>query len=92
MYFIRNFFKEWFIMSLLDKIIGEFSYYFIECFEDEATLFNLEISRYQNEIKNNAKLTVREGQVAIFVNEGKVADVFQPEWLPNTKTCLSYPH
>lgn len=31
-----------------------------------------------NEIKNGAKLVVREGQSAIFVNEGKMADVFGP--------------
>jgi membrane protease subunit (stomatin/prohibitin family) len=29
-----------------------------------------------NEIQNGAKLTVRDGQVAVFVNEGQVADVF----------------
>ena len=33
---------------------------------------------YRKEIKQGAKLTVREGQVAIFVNEGKLADVFEP--------------
>lgn len=33
--------------------------------------------RYQNEIKNGAKLTVRPGQAAVFVNEGKIADVFR---------------
>jgi membrane protease subunit (stomatin/prohibitin family) len=31
-----------------------------------------------NEIQNGASLTVRESQMAIFVNEGKVADVFGP--------------
>ncbi|AYZ62667.1 hypothetical protein EGY31_04995 [Burkholderia multivorans] len=30
------------------------------------------------EIQYGGKLTVRESQVAVFVNEGKVADVFQP--------------
>jgi len=30
------------------------------------------------EIQNGASLTVRESQVAVFVNEGKVADVFAP--------------
>ena len=30
------------------------------------------------EIKNGAQLTVRESQVAIFVNEGEIADVFGP--------------
>src|SRR5450432_3469627 len=34
--------------------------------------------RYENEIKNGAKLVVRESQVAAFVSEGKLADVFQP--------------
>lgn len=29
-----------------------------------------------NEIQNGAKLTVRDGQYAVFVNEGQVADVF----------------
>lgn len=31
-----------------------------------------------NEIKNGAKLTVREGQVAVFVSEGQIGDVFGP--------------
>lgn len=31
-----------------------------------------------NEIKMGAQLTVRESQVAIFVNEGQIADVFSP--------------
>jgi membrane protease subunit (stomatin/prohibitin family) len=30
------------------------------------------------EIKNGAQLTVRESQVAVFVSEGQIADVFQP--------------
>jgi membrane protease subunit (stomatin/prohibitin family) len=34
--------------------------------------------RYQNEIKMGAKLTVRESQVAVFMNEGVIADVYQP--------------
>src|SRR5206468_8502481 len=34
--------------------------------------------RYHNEIKNGAKLTVREGQAAVFVSEGQIADVFKP--------------
>jgi len=34
--------------------------------------------RHNNEIKNGAKLTVREGQVGVFVNEGQLADVFYP--------------
>jgi membrane protease subunit (stomatin/prohibitin family) len=34
--------------------------------------------RQDNEIKNGAKLIVREGQVALFVNQGQLADVFSP--------------
>ena len=34
--------------------------------------------RYGNEIKMNAKLVVREGQAAVFINEGQLADVFGP--------------
>lgn len=39
------------------------------------------------EIQNGAQLTVRESQVAIFVNEGRIADVFQPGmYTLNTRT------
>ncbi len=34
--------------------------------------------RQGNEIKNGAQLTVRESQVAVFINEGQIADVFGP--------------
>ncbi|MEM0942380.1 MAG: SPFH domain-containing protein [Pseudomonadota bacterium] len=34
--------------------------------------------RHGNAIKYGAKLTVREGQAAVFVHEGQLADVFQP--------------
>ncbi len=34
--------------------------------------------RHNNEIKNNAKLVVREGQIAVFINEGELADTFAP--------------
>lgn len=32
----------------------------------------------ENDIKNGARLTVRESQVAVFMNEGRIADVFGP--------------
>ena len=39
------------------------------------------------EIQNGAQLTVRESQVAVFVNEGRVADVFGPgRYTLNTST------
>jgi membrane protease subunit (stomatin/prohibitin family) len=34
--------------------------------------------RYNNQIKFGAQLTVREGQTAVFINEGRIADVFPP--------------
>jgi membrane protease subunit (stomatin/prohibitin family) len=34
--------------------------------------------RRDNEIKNGAKLVCREGQAAVFINEGQLADVFGP--------------
>jgi membrane protease subunit (stomatin/prohibitin family) len=34
--------------------------------------------RFNNEIKYGAKLIVREGQAAVFVNMGQIADVFKP--------------
>ncbi|MEL6221491.1 MAG: SPFH domain-containing protein [Cyanobacteria bacterium J06627_8] len=34
--------------------------------------------RFNNEIKMGAQLTVRPGQKAVFVNEGQVADAFEP--------------
>ncbi len=33
---------------------------------------------HQNEIKMKAKLTVREGQNAVFISQGQIADVFKP--------------
>lgn len=34
--------------------------------------------RHDNEIKNGAQLIVRPGQAAVFVDQGRIADVFQP--------------
>ena len=72
-------------MGLFDKIKGEFfskiGHEFIDIIEwidDSNDTLVYRFERYQNEIKNGAKLTVREGQLAVFINEGKIADVFQP--------------
>lgn len=64
-------------MGLLDKIKGEFID-IIEWLDPSQDTLVHRFDRYQNEIKMNAKLTVREGQVAVFINEGKIADVFEP--------------
>jgi membrane protease subunit (stomatin/prohibitin family) len=64
-------------MSLWSKIGGEFID-IIEWTDDTQDTIVYRFERHNNEIKYNAQLTVRESQVAVFVNEGKVADVFQP--------------
>lgn len=68
-------------MSLFDEIKKKLSHEFIDIIDwldntDDTIVHRFE--RYQNEIKNNAQLIVREGQVAVFVNEGQLADVFKP--------------
>ena len=68
-------------MGIFDKIKEKLSHEFIDIIEwldytDDTICHRFE--RYQNEIKNNAKLIVREGQTAVFINEGQLADVFTP--------------
>lgn len=64
-------------MSIWDKIKGEFID-IIEWTDDTTDTMVYRFERHNNEIKYGAKLTVRESQVAVFVNEGQFADVFQP--------------
>lgn len=64
-------------MGLFDKIFGEFVDV-IEWTDDSHDTLIYRFERYGNEIKYGAKLTVRESQVAVFVNEGEIADVIEP--------------
>jgi membrane protease subunit (stomatin/prohibitin family) len=64
-------------MSLWDKVRGELID-IIEWTDDSSDTLVYRFERYHNQIKYGAKLTVREGQTAVFVNEGRIADVFQP--------------
>ncbi len=64
-------------MGLWDKIFGEFVD-IIDWTDDSSDTMVYRFERYGNEIKFGAKLTVRESQVAVFVNEGEVADVLGP--------------
>jgi membrane protease subunit (stomatin/prohibitin family) len=64
-------------MGLIDKLRGELID-IIEWLDDSRDTMVYRFPRYQNEIKMGAKLIVRESQVAVFVNEGTIADVFQP--------------
>src|SRR3954469_14324964 len=65
-------------MGLWDKLRGELID-IVEWLEPNGSeLLAYRFPRYNNEIKYGAKLTVREGQAAAFVNEGQLADVYQP--------------
>lgn len=50
----------------------------IEWTDDTSNTMVYKFPVHGNEIKMGAELTVRESQVAIFVNEGEIADVFGP--------------
>ena len=64
-------------MGLWDKIVGEFIDV-IEWLDDSNDTMIYRFERHNNEIKYGAKLTVRESQVAVFINEGELADVLTP--------------
>lgn len=50
----------------------------IEWLDDSGDILVWRFPDQDHEIKMGAKLTVREGQAAVFVNEGQIADVFKP--------------
>ena len=64
-------------MALWDKLMAELVD-IVEWLDDTNDTLAYRFERYQNEIKYGAKLVVREGQMAAFINEGKLADVFKP--------------
>lgn len=64
-------------MGLFSSIRGEFID-IIEWTDNTNNTLVYRFERHDNEIKNGAKLTVREGQAAVFINEGQIADVFMP--------------
>ena len=64
-------------MGLFDKLRGELID-IIEFLDNTQDTIVYRFERHNNEIKNNAKLIVREGQTAVFVNEGEIADTFTP--------------
>lgn len=71
-------------MALFDFLSGEF----IEVIAWTDDTRDTMVWRFEtrgNAIKYGAKLTVREGQAAVFVHEGQIADVFGPGlWLLET--------
>ena len=65
-------------MSLFQKAKAEFIDIIQWTEPADSDILAYRFQRYNNEIKMGAQLTVREGQAAVFVNEGKLADVFSP--------------
>ena len=61
-------------MGFFDWITGQFIDV-IDWLDDSNDTMVYRFDRQGNEIKYGAKLTVRESQIAIFVNEGVVADI-----------------
>lgn len=64
-------------MSIWQKLRGELID-IVEWIDDTNDTLVHRFERHQNEIKYGAKLVVREGQSAVFVNMGRTADVFGP--------------
>ncbi|MEM7320470.1 MAG: SPFH domain-containing protein [Pseudomonadota bacterium] len=64
-------------MGIFDFLSGEFIDV-IHWVDDTRDTMVWRFEREGHEIKYGAKLTVREGQSAVFVHEGQLADVFTP--------------
>lgn len=64
-------------MGLLDSFKNEFID-IIDWTDNTNDTLIWKFPRYQNEIKMGARLTVRESQQAVFLNEGVIADTYQP--------------
>ena len=64
-------------MSLRDFLSKQFIDV-IEWVEPEAGILAYRYPMQDREIQNGGKLTVRDSQLALFVNEGKAADAFKP--------------
>ncbi|PHQ97411.1 MAG: antifreeze protein [Marinosulfonomonas sp.] len=64
-------------MGILDFLTGEFIDV-IHWVDDTRDTMVWRFERADHEIKYGAKLTVREGQTAVFIHEGQLADVFTP--------------
>lgn len=68
-------------MSLWDAITGQAKAQFLDVIQwvnegSDTVVYRFPI--HQQAITDGSKLTVREGQAAVFLNEGKMSDVFGP--------------
>ena len=73
-------------MGLFSKLLNEFVD-IIEWVDVTNNTLIWKFPRQDNEIKMGAKLTVRESQMAIFMNEGKIADIYGVD----PKIIINYP-
>ncbi len=64
-------------MGFFDRLTAQFIE-IIEWVDDSRDTMVYRFPVYAKEIKNGAKLVVREGQAAVFIREGKLADVMGP--------------
>jgi len=64
-------------MGIWDKLKGEIID-IVDWLDPTNDTIVHRFERYNNEIKNGAQLIVRESQVAVFIDQGQIADVFQP--------------
>ncbi|MFW5641954.1 MAG: SPFH domain-containing protein [Roseicyclus sp.] len=64
-------------MPIFDFLSGQFIDV-IEWTDDTRDTMVWRFERHGHEIKYGAKLTVREGQNAVFIHEGQLADIFRP--------------
>lgn len=64
-------------MSIWNKLKGEIID-IVEWLDPTNDTIVHRFERYNNEIKNGTQLIVRESQVAVLVDQGQIADVFQP--------------
>jgi membrane protease subunit (stomatin/prohibitin family) len=63
-------------MDIWKKLTGELID-IVEWLDKTSDTLVFRFERHNNEIKNGAKLIVRESQAAVFVNEGQIADIFK---------------
>jgi membrane protease subunit (stomatin/prohibitin family) len=85
-------------VGILDKLRAELVD-IVEWVDDSRHTLVWRFPRWHNQIKHGAKLVVRPGQEAIFVHQGRVADVFGPGTytletrnLPVLATLAGWPH
>jgi membrane protease subunit (stomatin/prohibitin family) len=85
-------------MALFDKLRAELVD-IVEWIDDSQHTLVWRFPRYRNQIKYSSQLIVRPGQSAVFVHQGKIADVFGPgqyrletKNLPILSTLMGWMH